>query len=418
MDKTNDSTDRASMTAQFRATLIMDSLPRKESLIKAAWRRVCDFAAGVWSTTSFEDSKVTEYAQELMLEETRRGIMAMAALSALTQLAAMLLHYRLGADGNFFYTYGLLAALSLHIVISSRFVNEITSLHLLGTILLVITGVAIMAIAHRTGSVNAAMLASVVLLFMVMPIAPWGLREAVVVVGLIYLVFTASSISIYGKFEPEMLWTLQFLMLASAIIATLTIMRNAAVRRDDIRSRYDLESARRRLQLISTRDALTGAWNRRYVEQNFVSIAREARERGDTLHLAVMDVDAFKLINDTHGHHHGDAILCRLVDVLTGNLTGTAHVIRLGGDEFAVLDTARDFESAVERCLNHLATDPRLLDIAGEPVEVSAGFSSVGPDETADLDTMYRTADAALYEQKRARRAGADDSLGAGEPMY
>ncbi|MDH3418154.1 MAG: GGDEF domain-containing protein [Gammaproteobacteria bacterium] len=407
------------MTARFRATLVMESLPKKESFAKSTWRRVCEFAAGVWSTTAFEDSKVSEYARELMLEETRRGIMAMAGVSALTQLAAMLLHFRLGADGNFFYTYGLLALLSIHIVISSRFVNEISSLHLLGTILLVITGVAIMAIAHRSGSVNAALLASVVLLFMVMPIAPWGLREAVVVVSLIYLVFTASSISVYGKFEPEMLWTLQFLMLASAIIATLTIMRNAAVRRDDIKSRFDLESARKRLQLISTRDPLTGAWNRRYLEQNFVAIAREARSRGERLHLAIMDVDAFKQVNDTWGHHHGDAILCRLVSVLTGNLSGTAHVIRLGGDEFAVLDTDDDFESAVERCLKHLATDPRLLEITGEPVAVSAGFSSVGPDETADLDAMYREADAALYEQKRERRVGSDDeALRPGDSMH
>lgn len=413
-----ESPEDGSLTQQFRATLVMDSLPKKESLIQSMWRRVCGFAAGVWSTTSFEDSKVTEYARELMLEETRRGIMAMAGVSAITQLAAMLLHFRLGADGNFYYTYGLLALLSIHIVISSRFVNEIKSLHLLGTILLVITGVAIMAIAHRTGSVNAALLASVVLLFMVMPIAPWGLREAVFVVSLIYLVFTASSISVYGKFEPEMLWTLQFLMLASAIIATLTIMRNAAVRRDDIKSRFDLESARKRLQLISTRDPLTGAWNRRYLEQNFVGIARDARNRGERLRLAVLDVDLFKSINDTYGHHHGDTILCRLVSVLTDNLSGTAHVIRLGGDEFAVLDIDNDFESAVERCLKHLATDPRLLEITGEPVEVSAGFSSVEPDETADLDEMYREADAALYEQKRERRNGQGERARPGEAMH
>ena len=404
MSTQHDSHEDISMTARFRATLVMESLPKKESFAKSTWRRVCEFAAGVWSTTAFEDSKVSEYARELMLEETRRGIMAMAGVSALTQLAAMLLHFRLGADGNFYYTYGLLALLSIHIVISSRFVNEISSLHLLGTILLVITGVAIMSIAHRTGAVNAALLASVVLLFMVMPIAPWALREAVVVISLIYLVFTASSISVYGRFDTDTLWTLQFLMLASAVIATLTIMRNAAVRRDDIQSRYDLEAARRRLQLISTRDSMTGAWNRHYLEQSFIEIARTARADGDDLHLAVMDVDAFKQINDTHGHHHGDAILRRLVAVLTDNLSGTAHIIRLGGDEFAVLDTAHDFESAIGRCLQHLATDPRLLEIAGEPVLVSAGFTVVGPNQTADLDAMYRAADEALYEQKRERQ--------------
>ena len=92
------------MTAEFNATLIMGALPEQESFARSTWRRLRSFAAGVWSTTSFEDAKVTEYARELMLEETRRGIMAMAGVSALTQLAAMLLHFRLGADANFFYT--------------------------------------------------------------------------------------------------------------------------------------------------------------------------------------------------------------------------------------------------------------------------------------------------------------------------
>jgi len=294
--------------------------------------------------------------------------------------------------------------LSLHVVVSSRFVTDMSSLHLLGTILLVVTGVAIMAVAHQTGSMNAGLMTSVVLLFMVMPLTPWGLREAFIIVGLTYVIFTVSALSVEGRFEPETLWTLQFLILAAATIATLTIMRNTAVRRDDIRARYELENARRELQLISTRDPLTTAWNRRYLQQNFVAIARTAREEGKTLQLALMDVDAFKQLNDGHGHHHGDDILRRLVRVLIDNLPGTAHVLRLGGDEFAVLDTASDFEAAIARCLQHLETDPRLLAVGGEPVRVSVGFAAVAPNETADLDQLYQAADARLYAQKTARK--------------
>lgn len=404
MNTNYESADSTSMTAQFQATLVMEALEPLPSRWQLLWTRVRDFVASVWSTTSFEDAKVTEYAERLMLEETRRGIVVMASLSMLTQIAALLLYFGLGADGNFFYTYCLLAALSLHIMISSRFVNEIRSLHLLGTILLVITSVAIMTVAHRTGSVNAALLASVVLLFMVMPITPWGLREALAIVSITYALFTLSSISVAGRFDPETLWTLQFLIIASAAIATLTIMRNAAVRRDDILARYELESARSKLQLISLRDPLTGAWNRRYLEQNFVRIAKEARKEGKDLHLSVLDVDSFKQLNDTHGHHFGDETLRRLAGVLVDNLSGTAHVLRLGGDEFAVLDTASDFEPAINRCLEHLMTDPRLLEIAGEPVHVSAGYAVVRPDQTADLDSMYRTADKGLYEKKGSRR--------------
>jgi len=388
------------MNTRFSATLVMDHHHAPVSKWQTLWQRLRQTVGNVWSTTEFADRKVAAYAEQFMLEETRRGIAMMATVSLATQLAALLLYIQIGVDGSFFYTYCLLAALSLHIVISSRYVSEISSLHMLGTILLVITGVALMAIAHRTGTVNAALLASVVLLFMVMPITPWGLREAVVVVGLTYLTFTVSSMSVAGRFDTETLWTLQFLMLASAGIATLTIMRNATVRRNDIQARYELEKARRELQLISTRDPMTGAWNRRYLEQNFVQIAQGARKNGNALYLALLDVDSFKALNDTHGHHHGDETLRRLVEIFSKNLPGTAHVIRLGGDEFAVLDTNSDSEAAVHRCLRHLATDPKLLEIGGEPVHVSVGFAVVQPNETADLDTMYRHADGALYAHK------------------
>lgn len=400
----NEIPDDVSMTARFRATLVIDSLPEQPSAWRRGWEYICGLFSSVWTTTGFEDADVTDYARKMMLEETRKGIAIMAALSLLTQGSAVLLYYRLGVDGSFLYTYGLLALLSAHIVMSSRWVSDIGSLHLLGTILLVVTGVAIMAVAHRTGTVNAGLLTSVVLLFMVMPLTPWGLREAFIVAGLTYLVFTFSALSVEGRFDPETLWTLQFLILASATIAILTIMRNTAVRRDDIRARYDLENAQRRLELISTRDPLTGAWNRRYLEQNFVSVAAVARKEDKALHFALLDVDAFKQLNDNHGHQHGDHILRRLVQVLMDNLPGTAHVLRLGGDEFAILDSTEDFVASVNRCLVHLETDPKLIQISGEPVRVSVGFSSIPPHQTADLDTLYSQADNALYAQKAERK--------------
>ena len=389
---------------QFTATLMMEAAPARLSLWRRALHRFLEVVNNVWSTTAFEDREMEEYAERLMLEETRRGIVVMAALSLFTQLAALALYFRLGMDSSFLYTYGLLALLSFHIAFSTRFVTELNSLHLLGAILLVVTGVAIMAVAHRTGALNAGLMTSVVLLFMVMPLTPWGLREAFIVVGLTYVVFTVSSLSVEGRFETETLWTLQFLVLASATIATLTIMRNTTVRRDDIRARYDLESARRELELLSTRDPMTQAWNRRYLEQNFVLIARQAREEGKDLSLAVLDVDGFKPLNDTYGHQHGDDVLRRLAAMLMDNLSGTAHVIRLGGDEFAVLETSANFEKALSRCLEHLATDPKLLAVSGLPVRVSVGFATVRAGQTADLDALYRAADARLYAEKSARK--------------
>ena len=87
--------------------------------------------------------------------------------------------------------------------------------------------------------------------------------------GLLRCLFTLSSRSVEGRFDSETLWTMQFLIIASASIAIFTIMRNTLARKNDICTRYELEHAHSKLQLISTRDPLTGAWNRRYLDQNF-----------------------------------------------------------------------------------------------------------------------------------------------------
>lgn len=341
-----------------------------------------------------------------MLSETRKGITVMALLSLMIQVAAIALYQKLGVQGSFLYTYGLLALLSVHIIASARFVSDLSALYLLGIILLVITGVAIMAIAHRTGSLNAGLMSSIVLLFMVMPLVPWGLREAGIVVGLTYTAFTFSFFSVAGRFEAETLWTVQFLIVASAATAMLTIARNTIVRKDDIRARFDLEDAHRELQLISTCDPLTGARNRRFIEQNFDEYARRCYEEQQPVQLALLDIDDFKHFNDTYGHHHGDAILQRLAKVFVEALPGNTHLIRLGGDEFAVVYSGDGFERLVKRCLDHLFTDPMLLEKSdGEPVTVSVGFAAGSSDKVAELAELYKNADAALYEAKSRQKS-------------
>jgi diguanylate cyclase (GGDEF)-like protein len=359
----------------------------------------------MWTSTRFDDATVTEYAERLMLRETRKGIILMAVLSLLIQVAAIALYQRLGVHGSFLYTYGLLAVLSLHVVVSARFVTDLSALNLLGMILLIITGVAIMTIAHRTGSLNSALMSSIVLLFMVMPIVPWGLREAAIIVGLTYLTFTLSFLSVEGRFDAESLWTVQFLILAAAATAMLTIGRNNAVRKGDIRTRYDLEDAHRELQLISTRDPLTGAWNRRFIEQNFDAYARRCYDEKKEVQIALLDIDRFKYFNDTFGHHHGDLILQRLADVFLESLPGNSHLIRLGGDEFAIVYSGEGFIKLVSRCLNHLFTDPILLQVSnGEPVTVTAGFARSELKSVADMTDLYKQADEELYAAKSRQK--------------
>jgi diguanylate cyclase (GGDEF)-like protein len=364
-------------------------------------RGALDLLSNVWTSTRFDDSSVTWYAERLMLKETRKGITMMALLSLLIQVSAIALYQKMGVHGSFLYTYSLLALLSIHVIASVRFVSDLSALNLLGMILLVITGVAIMAIAHRSGSLNAALMSSIVLLFMVMPIVPWGIREASTIVGLTYLAFTLSFLSVEGRFDTESLWTVQFLILAAATTAMLIIGRNTIVRKGEIRTRYELEDAHRELQLISTRDPLTGAWNRRFIEQNFDEYARRCFDEKTEVKLALMDIDRFKYFNDTFGHHHGDLILQHLANVFIEMLPGNTHLIRLGGDEFAIVYSGDDFKRLVSRCLDHLFTDPMLLQVSdGEPVTVTVGFAAGGLNDVADMNALYKEADEALYAAK------------------
>jgi diguanylate cyclase (GGDEF)-like protein len=122
------------------------------------------------------------------------------------------------------------------------------------------------------------------------------------------------------------------------------------------------------------------------------------------LQIALLDIDKFKYFNDTFGHHHGDVILQHLANVFIETLPGNSYLIRLGGDEFAIVYSGTDFKKLVSRCLNHLFTDPILLQATnGEPVTVAAGFAKAGFDQVADITEMYKEADKNLYEAKNTR---------------
>ena len=392
------------MTDSLKSTLVMKAPPKPNGFLQEILSRVTRLLSNVWSSTQFDEASVTGYAEELMLTETRKGITVMALLSLVIQISSIALYQKMGVHGAFLYTYGLLALLSLHIIASVRYVSDLSALNLLGMILLVITGVAIMTIAHRTGSLNSGLMSSIVLLFMVMPLVPWGVREASIIVALTYITFTLSIMSVEGRFDSQSMWTVQFLILAAATTAVLIVGRNTVVRKGEIRTRYDLEGAHRELQLISTRDPLTGAWNRRFIEQNFDEYARQCHADQQEVQLALMDIDKFKYFNDTFGHHHGDLILQHLANIFIEMLPGNTYLIRLGGDEFAIVYRGDGFRRLVSRCLNHLLTDPILLQVSdGEPVTVAVGFAAGGLDDIAEITELYKEADEALYEAKKTR---------------
>ncbi len=358
----------------------------------------------LWSATQFASEEISQYARNLILPDTRLGLMIMAVMLLLLQAGTWALQARAGQGQAYFYTFCILAALSLHVLISARLVKETKTLHLLAMAYLIMSGTAITLVAHQMGDFNIGLMASSVLLVVAIPLVPWGLKEAIGLSLLIYGLFTASTLSVAGRFPAQTLWTLQFLFVASSAIAWALVARNVRVRKHDIETRFHLQAAHEKQEMLSLTDPLTGAWNRRFLEKEFVNLVQDGHNSGHALGLALLDVDSFKYINDTYGHHFGDHILQRLVEICIKNLPGNACLVRLGGDEFAILFAGSDFQSQVRQCLQHLQTDPRLLRQTGNhPVTVSAGFADLAPGSDIDLDALYRVADEALYAAKRNR---------------
>ena len=135
----------------------------------------------VWSTTNFSRNELCDYAKSSLVSEVRTGVRAMSAVLAGLVLVATLAHAQLQLDSYYLQAYALVGALCIHIYLSASQIKEVRGLYLLGMALLVISATALVFVAHRTGHISPLLLANVLLLFVVIPMVPWGLREATIV---------------------------------------------------------------------------------------------------------------------------------------------------------------------------------------------------------------------------------------------
>jgi diguanylate cyclase (GGDEF)-like protein len=149
-------------------------------------------------------------------------------------------------------------------------------------------------------------------------------------------------------------------------------------------------------------DPLTGLLNRHALAPRFIEISHQARLAGQPVSMVLCDVDGFKQVNDEHGHDRGDAVLRDVAYELRKRLRSFELVYRLGGEEFLIVlpgiglraghATAERLRAAVEQA--------RPTGIA---VTISVGVSAASAAKV-DYDELFKAADGALYEAKRAGR--------------
>lgn len=168
----------------------------------------------------------------------------------------------------------------------------------------------------------------------------------------------------------------------------------------------ELQQSQQQLEKYAYFDGLTGLANRRMFNDEARRMLAQARRNGGSFFLLLIDLDHFKQINDTFGHQVGDAVLAAVSARLVAAVRESDRVARLGGDEFAVLlpettDTA-SVRLVCERIFASVAAPSPQPPASGLP-GISIGAACF-PRDAADADALYKAADIALYDAKRAGR--------------
>jgi diguanylate cyclase (GGDEF)-like protein/PAS domain S-box-containing protein len=160
------------------------------------------------------------------------------------------------------------------------------------------------------------------------------------------------------------------------------------------------------LQHLADHDALTGLFNRRRFEEELERETGRARRYGEPGAALLLDLDNFKYVNDTLGHHAGDEILMEVASLLRRRLRDTDVVARLGGDEFAILlpSTAREAAENVGADLLALIRDHGGMSVGRSVgLTTSLGIAVFGDDRTSGEEVLA-AADLAMYEAKDSGR--------------
>lgn len=183
---------------------------------------------------------------------------------------------------------------------------------------------------------------------------------------------------------------------------------------DAVLYREQLERAKHELETRSLTDPLTELPNRRYLMEELQREVAQHNRLNRPLSLAILDVDHFKTVNDTHGHLCGDRVLTQLGAVLREQLRAYDVIARYGGEEFcAVLPNTRMEEAllVMERLRTAVQSYPFAYDGKTLHLTVSLGIASNEILPEPDLDALLLRADEALYRAKLGGRNRTEGAL-------
>ncbi len=171
-----------------------------------------------------------------------------------------------------------------------------------------------------------------------------------------------------------------------------------------VKKELKIKSLIKYLEFLASHDTMTGIYNRR---KFFELATKEFEKNSANLYTIMIDIDNFKIINDTYGHHVGDKVIILAVDTINSLLLNEMIFGRLGGEEFAIIFNISS-QSQVKEIAEQLRQAIESLEVLTDEKEIVKFTISLGIEKrnenTKDIDELLKQADIALYEAKKTGR--------------
>ena len=235
----------------------------------------------------------------------------------------------------------------------------------------------------------------------------FGMSPRKILINMAYalLVFGVAFVVVRSMNEPRFLPALEAAHAAMIILvllgSTFVAVRMQQIKHRLVQQKHALTKALEHISHLAQHDELTGLANRRHMLERMEAERLRSHRTGRPLLLALLDLDHFKNVNDTHGHAAGDQVLQAFVGSVQAMVRGTDVLARWGGEEFVLMLPETDVAGA-EELLEHLRHAVQALEVPVDGqtlrITVSIGLAAGRPGETV-AQTLDR-ADQAVYQAK------------------